>query len=81
MPNEVNVENNIFIGGYLKIKMLGDLNNDDVIDILDIVLAFSCYGSTPGDPDWNPEADLARPWDVIDICDIVTIASRYGMTP
>jgi len=81
VPNEVNVDNNIFTDGYVKIKMLGDLNGDDVIDILDIVLATSCYGSTPGDPNWNPEADLARPWNVIEICDIVTIASRYGRTP
>ena len=81
VPNKVNVDNNIFTDGYVKIKMLGDLNGDDVIDILDIVLATSCYGSTPGDPNWNPEADLARPWNVIEICDIVTIASRYGRTP
>ena len=69
-----------YADGYVKIKMLGDLNGDGVIDILDIVLAASCYGSTPGDPNWNPEADLARPWNVIEICDVVTIASRYGRT-
>ena len=81
VPGEVNLDNNRFTDGYVKIKMWCDINGDDVIDITDIVLAAASYGTRPGDPNWKEEADVAKPYGYIDICDIVTIASRYGMTP
>ncbi len=55
----------------------GDLNVDGDVDIFDIVLAASSYGVTPDDPNWNPLADLAPPWEIINIYDIVTLASYY----
>jgi hypothetical protein len=78
VPYEVNLGNNIFVDSWVKIKMIGDVNGDGVIDILDIVLASTAYASHEGDPNWNPEADVAPPWGVINILDIVTISSRYG---
>jgi hypothetical protein len=80
VPNEVNTQNNVFTDGQVKIKMLGDINGDGKIDILDLAIAAGAYGTRPGDPEWNPEADLAEPSGYINICDIVTIASRYGIT-
>ena len=61
--------------------MLGDPNGDDIINIYDIVLAAAAYNSRPGDPNWNPEADIAQPYQHINIFDIVTISSKYGQTP
>jgi len=81
VPDEINTENNVFTDDYVKIKILGDVNGDDIIDIYDIVEAAIAYYSRPGDPNWNSDADLAPPWGVIDILDLVTIASWYGMTP
>lgn len=56
----------------------GDLNHDGLIDIMDILLASTAYGSNEGDANWNPEADLAPPYGVINLCDLVTIAYHYG---
>jgi hypothetical protein len=78
VPYELNVTNNFYVDGFVKIKILGDVNSDGVVDIFDIVLAADAYGSSEGDPDWNPEADVAPPYGVIDIYDMVTIASNYG---
>lgn len=78
VPKETNTDNNIFIDGSVKIKILGDTNGDGVVNIYDIVLAAAIYGSTPEDPNWNPDADLARPWGIINIYDLVTVASHYG---
>jgi hypothetical protein len=36
----------------------GDTNYDGIVDIYDAVLASAAYGSKPGDPNWNPDADL-----------------------
>ncbi len=80
VPYEVSLEDNIFIDGDVKIKMIGDINGDDIIDIYDVVAVASIYGSREGDPDWNPEADLAPEWGVINIYDLVTLTSRYGQT-
>ncbi|MCK4633789.1 hypothetical protein KAT42_03070, partial [Candidatus Bathyarchaeota archaeon] len=51
------------------------------IDIFDIVLAASAYGTQGvGEPDskWLAGVDLAYPGGQIDIFDVVTIASKYG---
>ena len=51
------------------------------IDIYDIVVAVSAYGSDgTGVPssDWFPGADIAPPAGTVDIFDIVTIIAKYG---
>jgi len=51
------------------------------IDIFDVVMAASAYGSQGGgvpDSNWFPGADLAPACCVIDIFDIVTVTGIYG---
>jgi hypothetical protein len=78
VPYELDFTNNYFEDGWVKIKVLGDVNNDGVVDIFDIVLASNAYGSQAGDPEYNPEADIAPRYGIVDIFDMVTIASHYG---
>jgi len=78
VPYEINLANNIYYDGWVKIKMVGDVNGDGVIDIRDIVLITIIYGAREGNPNWNPDADVAAPWGVIDILDLVTVTSKYG---
>lgn len=56
----------------------GDVNDNGIVDILDLVQAARCYRSVEGQPDWNQFADVAAPWKIIDILDLVTISSHYG---
>ena len=56
-----------------------DVNADGKIDLLDIVLAATAYASRPGDPHWNPYADIDQD-GVITILDIVSITRIYGLT-
>jgi len=72
------LENNVYFDGWVKIKMIGDVDGNGVIDILDLILVSTAYGSREGDPNWNPDADVTSPWGVIDILDLVTISSKYG---
>jgi hypothetical protein len=56
----------------------GDLNGDGKVDISDVVLAASAYGSVRGSSNWNPKADLAPPYGIINMLDLVTIIYHYG---
>lgn len=58
--------------------LLGDMNEDNAVNILDIVAIASIYGGKQGEPTWNPSVDIAAPYGVIDICDLVTCAAHYG---
>jgi hypothetical protein len=78
VPFELKFDNNVYYDGWVKIKMLGDVNGDGAIDILDVVLVSTAYGSKPGDKNWNPEADVAPAYNVINVLDLVTVTSRYG---
>ena len=56
----------------------GDVNLDGIVDIFDLILGVAAYQSTPGEPNWNPFADLAPKYEQIDLFDLVTIAYHYG---
>jgi len=55
----------------------GDLNDDEVVNILDLGIFGKAYGSYPGHARWNPVADLDGN-GVINILDGVTIAKNFG---
>jgi hypothetical protein len=58
-------------------QLLGDVNFDHLIDILDIVTMTGVYGATSNDPLWKPWSDI-QPSGKIDISDVVVAAARYG---
>jgi len=73
---------------YMDTPPLGEIdfvkkpNNAYKIDIFDVVLAASAYGSTGGgvpDPNWLAGADVAPGIPKVDIFDIVTITGQYGV--
>jgi len=58
-------------------ERIGDLTGDGKIDIKDIGIAALAFGSFPGHPRWNPEADVDRD-NRVSMKDIVMIASNFG---
>jgi len=58
--------------------LVGDVDCNGKVNILDVTKAAGVYGAKEGGPDWNCNANFAKPWDIIDICDLVTIAAHYG---
>jgi len=80
VPYELNLDNNFFTDGWVKIKMLGDINGDGKVDLYDAIILCKAYGSREGDPEWNPEADLAPEWGIINLYDAVTLNLRYGQS-
>ena len=65
--------------GVIKVLgLIGDVNCDGKVDILDIVQAAQCFASGEEEPKWNANANFASPWENIDIFDLVTMAKHYG---
>jgi hypothetical protein len=57
---------------------------DGVVDFEDLMIFALAYGSSPGDPNWNPACDIAgsggslTPDGVIDFEDLMIFALHYG---
>jgi thermopsin len=60
----------------IKITIVGDINGDGTVNILDVVMATSIYGTRRGSAKYNPICDI-RNDGVIDILDIVSITKNY----
>lgn len=74
--DEYNVDRYPLMKPWKPIK--GDINEDGIVNIYDVILVASIYGVKEGQPRWNPKADLAPPWGIINIYDIVTVTADYG---
>jgi hypothetical protein len=79
VPNEANTMNNILFNGTVQVKILGDVNGDGVVNLADLIAWDAAYGSTPGSPNWNPQADILGD-GVVDKADGICIIENYGNT-
>ena len=61
------------------VPLLGDLNDDRTVNILDVIILAGSFGSEPDDPNWNPDADLNDD-GIINIFDAILIARDFGKT-
>ncbi len=55
----------------------GDLNGDNKVDLSDLKILASAFGSRQGDPNWNRNADINNDGKV-SLCDLVIMALHYG---
>jgi len=67
---------------YWRNPIVGDLTKDMKVDIKDIAIVAKAYGSEPGDPNWNLNADITGPTGEpdgkVDIRDLALIAINFG---
>ena len=58
-------------------KVLGDVDGDGVVNIIDVGMAVLAYGSAPGSLSWIPEADFDND-SYISITDVSIVFANYG---
>jgi hypothetical protein len=75
--NETNTANNNFTGGNVIVTVPGDINGDFKVELPDLVLLAQAYGSKPGAPNWNPNADIDSN-GIVGLPDLVILAQHYG---
>ncbi len=57
--------------------IVADITKDGTVNIFDLVKVGIAFGSSPGDPNWDPEADLKND-GVINIFDLVIVGTNFG---
>jgi hypothetical protein len=78
VPGEVHTVDNVYnYTGFVRVTIVGDINGDDKCDMRDVGGTARGFGSTPGLPGWNPNADLTDDHQ-IDMKDIGTVARHFG---
>jgi hypothetical protein len=70
----------VTLSGSLDIpKEIGDIYKDNKIDMRDVAIVARAFGSYPGHPLWNPDADLNGDGKV-DMRDVGSVARMFGLT-
>jgi hypothetical protein len=77
VPGEANTTNLSLSSGPVAVTIIGDINGDFKVSLADLTLLAKAYGSTPADPNWNPNADIAGSGK-IGLVDLVDLAIHYG---
>jgi len=80
LPSEYNITDNTrTYDGLIYIKILGDVDSDGTVAILDLAALSLAYGSAPDAPSWNIESDFNTD-RMISVVDLATLGRNYGKT-
>jgi hypothetical protein len=79
VPFEMNLGDNNFTDGNVKIRIMGDVNGDGTVNMRDINQLILVFRTYPGRPAWDPLNDLDRN-GIIDMRDITICILNFGKT-
>lgn len=79
VSGETNVANNNFTDSWIKVVIVGDVNGDGKVNVIDVFAVSLAYGSYPGHPAWNPNYDINDDHR-INLIDYFIAALNYGKT-
>jgi len=63
--------------GIIRIKLMGDVNSDNKVNMTDITIILDAFGTFIGHPRWNPNVDLFKE-NKIDMADLILALDNYG---
>jgi hypothetical protein len=62
--------------GSMTIRILGDMNGDGTVNILDAIILGNAFLSTPGSSNWNPNADINGD-GIVNILDAIILGNHF----
>jgi len=77
VPGETDTTDNTLIDDTVQIRIPGDINGDGDVDSDDFYIFAGAYGSSVGDPAYNPNADIDGD-GYVDSDDFYIFAGNYG---
>jgi len=77
VPNEIDTTDNTYEDGEVKVKLMGDVNGDGIVEMEDFHVLSQAYGSYPGHARWNPQCDLnGDGW--VEMLDFLYTSKNFG---
>jgi hypothetical protein len=77
IPYEFNLTNNLFVDGKVKIRLMGDVDGNGMVNMIDLYLVGLSFGYTVGEPGYNVYADVDRN-GIINMIDMWIVARNFG---
>ncbi len=77
VPGETDTLNNVLIDATITVAWPADVNADGRVDMRDIGITCTGFGSNPGSPHWDPNADVNNDLRV-DMRDIGLTCANFG---
>jgi len=77
----INTPEILYIDDTVKVRIIGDINADGYVEMMDNYVIDQAYGSTPDHPRWNANADIYSWPDgdyYIDMMDFWVVSQHYG---
>jgi len=79
VTGEVYTEDNILFHEFVRVKLLGDVDDNGIVNAYDLGALKVAFGSVPGKPNWNEEADMNGN-NKVDIFDLHALGHNFGAT-
>jgi parallel beta-helix repeat protein len=79
LQGEIDTADNILTDGIVKVTIVGDVNGDGKVNLVDVFAVALAFGSYPGHPKWNPNCDINNDGK-INLLDYFITAVNYGKT-
>ena len=79
VPGETDTADNSLLDSWVKVVVPGNVNGDGIVDMKDITMILRAYGSTPGQPKYNPNCDVNCD-GIVDMKDVTIALRNYGKT-
>ena len=76
VQGETDTSDNTFLNGAVKVSIPGDVDGDFEVRLVDLVQVAIAYGSTPNQPNWNPNTDIDN--NTTGLIDLVLVAIHHG---
>lgn len=77
VPYERDLSDNEITGPTVQLKLIGDVNGDRVVNMVDIIMVIQSFGTYEGHARWNPQTDLNFDGKV-DMKDILLAIANFG---
>jgi parallel beta-helix repeat protein len=79
VPGENDISDNTLVDGWIIVSIPGDIDGSFRVDIGDLALLGNAWFSTPGSPNWNPNADINDSGRV-DVGDLALLGGNWFQT-